>query len=138
MAVVKLNHQLEKIFQKHKPIKHCYWDFSHLRPDSALKITVELFKVACRVRVAYWKEQNHQFFIKLIFCGKKWSSNQWFCSPKKSSKSLKNFFLSKKNSSSLFMQIWSSKRCAKTFLNKWVSRYLRFDDFEVPKNCSSH
>ena len=34
--------------------------------------------------------------IKLIFCGKKWGPNQWFCSREKSSKSLKKNLFEKK------------------------------------------
>ena len=55
----------------------------------------------------------------------------------KSSKFLKKKNFSEKNLSTLFVQIVSSKHCVEIFLHKWVSRYLTFGDFTVPKNFSS-
>ena len=96
-------------------------------------------KVACRVRVAYLKEQNQIITLekkKKNYVEKNEVQISGFAVTRKAPRPWKKFF-SKKNSSSLFVQIWSSKRCAEIFLNKWVSRYLSLGDFKVPKNCSS-
>ena len=50
--------------------------------------------------------------------------------------SLSKKLFCKKNPSSLFVQIRPTKRCVDFFKNKWVSRYLTFGDYSVPKNCS--
>ena len=45
---------------------------------------------------------------------------------------------SKKNSFTLFVQIYDLQNGVRNiFKNKWVSRYLSFGDFKVPKNSSS-
>ena len=75
--------------------------------------------------------------MKLIFCGKKRRRNQWFCSSEKSSKSLKQTFFDKKVLPAYLRRYDLQNGVWKFFLNKQVSRNLRFDDFEVPENCSS-
>ena len=64
--------------------------------------------------------RNRKNSIKLTFCRKKFLK--------------KNFFEKK------FLPAYLCRcllRCAEFLLNKWVSTYLGFGDFKVPKNCSS-
>ena len=47
-------------------------------------------------------------------------------------------YFRKKNSFTLFVQIYDLQNGVRNFFkNKWVSRYLSFGDFKVPKNSSS-
>ena len=71
--------------------------------------------------------------MKLIFFGKKWHPNYWFCSREKSSKSLKEIFFEKKNLPSYLYRFDLPNDVRKIFLYKWVSRHLTFGDFSVPK-----
>ena len=70
---------------------------------------------------------------------KKWLPNSSCCSREKSSKSLKTFFFKKK---SIQLICTCTDRtyttvCGIFFKKKWVSRYLTFADYLIPKNCSS-
>ena len=68
---------------------------------------------------------------------KKMRPNQWFCSHRKSSKSLKKIFFEKKFLPAYMCRYDLQNGVRKLFKNKWVSRYLSFGDFKVPKNWSS-
>ena len=54
----------------------------------------------------------------------------------KKAPSLSKKLFCKTNPSSLFVQITPTKRCVDFLKNKWVSRYLTFGDYSVPKNFS--
>ena len=68
---------------------------------------------------------------------KKRGPNQWFYSHKKSSKSLKKIFFEKKFLPAYLCRYDLQNGVWKFFLNKWVSRYLSWGDFKIPKYCSS-
>ena len=49
----------------------------------------------------------------------------------------KKFFFRKKSVHLICADSIFKTLCGNFFLHKWVSRYLTFDDFTVPKNFSS-
>ena len=86
-----------------------------------------VFNIVLKLNNNIWKN------YKIIFCSKKWGRNQWFCSRKESSKSLKKSFL-KKNLPAHFCGYDLQNPVRNWFfLNKWFSRYLSFGEFKVPK-----
>ena len=68
--------------------------------------------------------------MKLIFCEKSDAQISGFAAVKKAF--LKKKFLKLTCTDKIYKTV-----CGNVFENKWVSRYLTFGDFLVPKSCSS-
>ena len=74
--------------------------------------------------------------IKLIFCGKNEAQISGFAVVRKAPSPWKKNFSKKLLPAYLYRYDFQNGMW-KFFLNKWVSRYLSFGDFKVPKNGSS-
>ena len=78
-------------------------------------------------------EKNYKI---IFFVEKNEAQISGFAVAKKSPKSFKKQFF-EKNFFQLICADMIQNGVQNFFLNKWVSRYLSFGDFKVPKNCSS-
>ena len=71
---------------------------------------------------------------KLFFVEKNEAQTSGFVVAKKV---FEKFFFGKKIPLADLCRYDLQNRVQQLFLNKWLSRYLSFSDFKVPKNCSS-
>ena len=86
--------------------------------------------------IKYEKIKTYEKNYKIYFLWKKMRPKSVVLR-EKSSKSLKKLFFEKKNFPAYLCRYDLQNSERKFMLNKWVSRYLSFGDFNVPKNCSS-